>query len=85
MPEYEIKITKQALKDIKRLTPKLKNKLKDILTEIISTNPYIGKALIGELKGNYSYRLTLKDRIIYSIDESKKIVYIKRARTHYGE
>ena len=85
MPDYEIRITKQALKDIKRLSPKLKNKLKDILTELLSENPYIGKALVGDLKGNYSYRLTLKDRLIYSVDEDKKTVYLKRARTHYGE
>jgi addiction module RelE/StbE family toxin len=85
MPLYDIKITRHAVKDIKHLSPKLKNKLKNIITELISENPYIGKALVGELKGNYSYRLTLKDRIIYSVDENKKIVYIKRARTHYGD
>ncbi len=85
MALYDIKITRLAVKDIKHLSPKLKNKLKNILTELICENPYIGKALVGELKGNYSYRLTLKDRIIYSVDENKKIVYIKRARTHYGD
>lgn len=85
MPNYEIKITKQALRDIKLLNPKLKQKLKCILEEIISQTPQVGKPLVGDLKGNYSYRLTLKDRIIYSIDESEKIVYIKRARTHCGD
>jgi len=38
-----------------------------------------------ELAGNYSIRLTLHDRAVYSIDEEKKIVYIKQARTHYGK
>ncbi|MCK5198278.1 MAG: type II toxin-antitoxin system mRNA interferase toxin, RelE/StbE family [Spirochaetales bacterium] len=85
MKEFEIKITNQALKDIKKLNPKLKEKLKAILVELLSKNPYLGKPLLGDLKGNYSYRLTLKDRIVYSIDEDKKIIYIKRARTHYGE
>jgi len=37
------------------------------------------------LKGNYSLRLNIYDRIIYSVSEEKKIVYIKRARTHYGD
>jgi len=85
MPRYEIKITKQALKEIKHLSPKLKNRLKNILTELISENPYKGKSLLGDLKGNFSYRLNLKDRVIYSIDEDKKIIYLKRARTHYGD
>ncbi len=85
MPIYEIKITKQALKDIKTLTPKLKEKLKEILRNTICEDPFSGKKLVGELKGNFSFRLNLKDRIVYSIDDNKKIVYLKRARTHYGQ
>jgi len=81
---YEIKFTKQAFKDTKGLTPKLKNKLHDILLEVVAKNPGEGKKLIGDLEGNYSLRLNLKDRIVYSIDEEEKIVYVKRARTHYG-
>jgi mRNA interferase RelE/StbE len=83
--KYEIKITKQAVKDIKTLTPKQKERLKNILTEIISLDPFQGKKLLGELSGNFSYRLNIKDRIVYSISEKEKIIYIKRARTHYGK
>ena len=82
---YKVLITHQAKKDIGRLEPKLKKKLKEILKEVISKNPYEGKKLIGDLLGSYSYRLTFKDRIVYSIDEKKRVVYIERARTHYGE
>ncbi len=82
---FDIKITKQALKDIKTLSPKLKNKLKSILVEVLSKDPYSGKKLLGKLSGNYSYRLSVKDRIVYSIDEDDQIVFIKRARTHYSE
>jgi len=82
---YEVRITKQALKDIKALSPKLKKKLKSILLEVLSNSPYEGKKLLGELAGNYSIRLTLQDRVVYSVAEEKKIVYIKRARTHYGK
>jgi mRNA-degrading endonuclease RelE of RelBE toxin-antitoxin system len=85
MPEYDIRITKTALKDINQLSPKLKAKLKDILNNVVAHNPYEGKKLFGELEGNYSIRLTHKDRIVYSINEEKKIVYIKRTKTHYGE
>jgi len=82
---YEIRITKQAFKDIKTMTPKLKNKLHNILTSVISENPFMGKALLGELSGNYSYRLNFRDRVVYSIDVKSKIIYLKRARTHYGK
>ena len=80
-----IRITHQAKKDIQKLDPKLQKKLRDILENVIALNPYEGKKLIGDLAGNYSYRLTFQDRIVYAIDNAAKIVYLKRARTHYGE
>ena len=82
---YEIRITDRAEKDIGKLTPKLKRKLYDILTEVIAQEPFRGKKLVGDLAGSYSYRLTYKDRIVYSIDTKTKIIYIERAATHYGE
>ena len=85
MQVYEVRITKQAFKDIKTLSPKLEKKLKTILREVLSKTPHEGKKLVGELAGNYSLRLTHHDRIVYSIDEEKMIVYIKRARTHYAK
>lgn len=85
MSRYEIRITRQAKKDIDLLTPRLKQKLKAILVDVIAENPYDGKKLLGDLAGNYSYRLTYKDRIVYSVDEEAQVVYIKRARSHYGE
>jgi Txe/YoeB family toxin of toxin-antitoxin system len=80
---YRIEITRRAQKDITSLTPKLKKKLREILTNRISANPFDGKKLVGDLKGCWSVRLTLKDRIVYAIDEENRIVYILRARTHF--
>ena len=82
---FDIRITRRAEKDIQRLTPKLKNKLYDILAEVIADDPFQGKKLIGDLDGSYSYRLTYRDRIVYSVDLKKRIVYLERARTHYGD
>jgi mRNA interferase RelE/StbE len=82
---FELRITRRAEKDIERLTPKLKRKLHDILTEVIAKEPFQGKKLVGDLAGSYSHRLTYKDRIVYSIDSKTRIVYIERAATHYGE
>lgn len=82
---YEIRITRRAEKDIQKLSPKLKDKLYDILTEIVAVDPFEGKKLLGDLEGSYSYRLSYQDRIVYSVDVKKRIVYVERAKTHYDE
>ena len=82
---FEILFTKQAKKDIQSLSPKLKAKLRLIIIDVISVDPFQGKKLMGDLDGNFSYRLSLKDRIVYSVNKKKKIVYVKRARSHYGD
>lgn len=82
---YEVRFTKEAKKDIAKLTPKLKQKLKKIIEDKIIVNPYGGKKLLGDLTGFYSIRLSYKDRIIYTIDTKKKLIYIHKAKTHYGE
>lgn len=85
MKPYEIRFTKEAVKDAGRLTPKLRKKLEEIIRETISHEPYLGKRLVGDLAGFYSLRLTFKDRIVYSVDEKNRIVFIHRAKTHYGD
>ncbi len=82
---FGIEFTKQAQKDITKLTPKLKNKLKDILRNKISTAPETGKPLVGDLKGYYSVRLSFQDRIVYRIEKGRCIVLVVRAKTHYGQ
>ncbi len=82
---YEIRFSRQAEKDIQKLTPKLKKKLMEILRNRLAVDPYSGKALIGELKGCYSVRLSYQDRVVYSIENEKLMVYVIRARTHYGD
>jgi len=85
MALHEIRLTKEALKDVKKLTPRLKAKLKDILQNQIAHEPHSGKKLIGQLKGFYSIRLDYQNRIVYSVDDDQHVVYIHRARTHYGQ
>lgn len=75
-PQYQIQFSKKAQKDIASLTSKQKNKLKQILEQVIAVNPYRGKSLKGKLKGLNSYRLNLKDRILYEIYEEDKTVLI---------
>ncbi len=75
---YQIKFTKRAQKDIEKLSPKLKSKLKDILRFKIAVEPETGKPLKGLLKGYYSVRLSLQDRIVYKIENSECLVVIIR-------
>ena len=85
MASYEIRFTKEAVKDIRKLSPRLKKKLKDIIMNLISGEPYSGKKLVGDLKRFYSVRLTYRDRIVYSVDEENRTVFVHRAKTHYGD
>lgn len=82
---YEIRFTKEAKKDVAKLSPKLKQKLKKIIQEQITHNPYEGKKLVGDLTGFFSFRLNYKDRILYTIDDQQQLIYIHRVKTHYGE
>jgi len=82
---YQIELTKQAQKDITKLTPKLKTKLKEILRYKLSVAPETGKPLTGNLKGYYSVRLSFQDRIVYRIENDRCVIVIIRAKTHYGE
>ena len=84
MEPFAIRFTREAVKDIEKLSPRLKTKLKEILKNVVAQDPFPGKKLVGDLKGFYSVRLSYRDRIVYSIDEDQKIVFIHRTRTPYG-
>jgi len=80
---YRIVFTKQAEKDVARLTPKLREKLKEILRNKIALAPESGKKLLGDLKGYYSVRLSFQDRIVYRIEDNCCVVLVVRAKGHY--
>ena len=85
MRAFAIRFTREAAKDVKTLSPRLKKKLREILLADVATAPFSGKKLVGDLSGFYSVRLTHKDRIVYSVDEATRTIYVHRARTHYGD
>ena len=82
MTPYEVRFTREALKDIERLSPRLKEKLKEIVLNQIAVDPRAGKKLVGDLQGFYSVRLTYQDRIVYSIDQKNRMMFVHRAKTH---
>jgi Txe/YoeB family toxin of toxin-antitoxin system len=85
MSSYTIIFTKKAAKDVEKLSPHHKKKLKEILVNKIAKDPFTGKKLVGTLDGFFSVQLNYQDRIVYTIDQTKKTVCVHRARTHYGD
>ena len=85
MKPYEVRFTGEARKDVRKLTPKLREKLKAIVSRALAPDPYCGKRLVGDLTGFFSFRLTYQDRIVYTVDDRARVIVIHRARTHYGD
>ena len=85
MKAFDVRFTREAAKDVKKLSPALKKKLREILVNTIAPEPTAGKKLVGDLQGFYSIRLSYKDRIVYPIDAESHTVFVHRARTHCGE
>jgi len=69
--KYEPFFIKEALKDVKKSDPKLKEKLKEIIVNRVANDPTSGKKLVGDLTGFFSVRLSYKDRIICSVNEKE--------------
>lgn len=86
---YNIKYSKEALKDIQRLKAvKLDQKAKhlvDIIKEDPFTYPPEWEALQGDLKGYYSRRINIKHRLVYQVDQDRKVVRILRMWSHYDK
>ena len=84
-PAYRVRFTRQAEKDIAKLSPRLRAKLMDIIRNRLAPDPHSGKPLVGPLKGCWSMRLSYQDRIVYRIEDHALVVLVLRARTHYGD
>ena len=84
---YEIRLTRQAEKDLQRvLASNLREKVKRLMATLESDPfqpPY--EKLVGDLAGAYSRRINAQHRLVYRVDEDKKRVVILRMWTHYGD
>ena len=87
--QWQLKFTKQAQKDAKKLAAaRLKSKAQQLL-RILKQNPFTNppsyEKLQGDLKGAYSRRINLQHRLVYEVIESEHTVKIIRMWSHYGE
>lgn len=74
MADYHLVFTKRAKKDIEALPSLIKDRISKAL-DWIAADPFTGKALKGELKGLYSYRMG-SYRIIYQIHKEEILVIV---------
>ncbi|MCK5687630.1 Txe/YoeB family addiction module toxin [Myxococcota bacterium] len=84
---WELRFTKQAQKDAKKIARAgLKDKTTHLL-DILRVDPFQKpppyEKLIGDLAGAYSRRINIQHRLVYAVLEEEKIVKIIRMWTHY--
>ena len=71
---YETALTRNFLKELKKLPEDVKGKVLGAVDEI-AANPFLGVKLRGELEGRWRWRIG-KYRIIYIIDEPQKRIVL---------
>lgn len=84
---FQIVFSRYALKHKKLVKQaNLENKARSLL-EILRKNPFQNpppyEKLVGDFKGAYSRRLNHQHRLVYTVDESRKIVHVLSLWTHY--
>lgn len=84
---WSIKLKKEAKEDLEKLKaagllPKIQS-----LLEIVRENPFTPpyEKLGGDLKGYYSRRITIKHRLVYSVEVNTKNVTIIMMWSHYSD
>lgn len=87
VPEYIVKLTKNAVKDHSKLKAAgLSAKAKQLI-DIIAVNPFQNpppyEKLKGSLEGKYSRRINIKHRLVYKVLEKERIIVISSLWTHY--
>ncbi len=71
---YRVIISPKAKKELKKIAKLYRKGIAKAIEEL-EENPRIGKALMRELTGKYSYRIGVY-RVIYKVNKIDKKVYI---------
>lgn len=84
---YEIRLERQAEKDLEKILRTPLKKQLYALMEIIERDPFQPpyEKLAGELSGLYSRRINIQHRLVYRVDAESRTVVILRMWTHYGD
>ena len=89
MVMYKIIFSHEADKDKKKLKAAgLEGKAKETLN-VISIDPYDKSYSFEKLKGNldkyFSRRINIQNRLVYSVDEENKEIFVVRMCPHYDK
>jgi Txe/YoeB family toxin of toxin-antitoxin system len=83
---WRVVLSKQAVKDARKLKEAgLKpqaEKILQLLAENAFKVPPAYEKLVGNLKGFYSRRINIQHRLIYDVDNRKKLIHVLRMWTH---
>lgn len=74
---FELRVKKTVLKDLQAFPKGDQKRLLDALQEDLAADPYRGRALTGEFKGLYRWRVG-RFRIVYEIQVSSSVVLVLR-------
>jgi Txe/YoeB family toxin of toxin-antitoxin system len=84
--KWTLAFTRQADQDTHRLKEAgLKPKAPSLL-DVLARNPYQSpprfEKLVGDLRGAYSRRISIKHRLVYQIRDAERVVAILRMWSH---
>lgn len=74
---FELRFKRTVLKDLQALPKGEQKRLLDALQEDLAADPHQGRALTGEFKGLYRWRVG-RYRIVYEIQTSLSVVLVLR-------
>lgn len=84
---YDIVLTKQAVKDAKLIERAGLKPRVVLLLRIMRENPYQNPPPYEKLKGQlsmfYSRRINARHRLVYAVDDERRVVKIAAMWTHY--
>ena len=84
---WELRYTRQAQKDAKKLSASGLKKNSERLLEVIKQKPYQNpppyEKLGGDLSGAYSRRINIQHRLVYQVYEEERMIKVIRLWTHY--
>ena len=87
MVKWELRFTKQAQKDAKKLAAASLKSKAELLLKILQDNPFQSpppfEKLRGDLTGAFSRRINIQHRLVYQVYQKEKTVKVLRLWTHY--
>ncbi len=85
--KWSVVLSRQAVKDAKRLNQAGLKEQAEKLLHLIQENPFSPvpryEKLVGNLHGFYSRRINIQHRLVYSVDERNYVVHVMRMWAHY--